>query len=475
MLYKFRFYYILIFITLFSCSKDGNSIVELPKENTLKEITIFHINDQHGSIVNFDKIKHIIDEEKKNTNVLFVCSGDVFSGNPVVDNHEEKGFPMIDLMNKVGIDVAVIGNHEFDYGKEILKNRFQQSEFDWVCANVDMNSTGIKEPFEYKTVIKNDVKVTFLGLIETNGSPTETIPLTHPWRVKNLTFKEYSTVIDSYASVKENEQSDLYIALTHLGDNVDTNIANNYPFFDLIIGGHSHKKITQETNGIPIFQAGSNLRFLGKIKITIENKKIKEYSHELIDLSAYSSKDTQITNEVEAYNNLADLDEVIGFSEAYHSRPHVGNFYTEALKYELNVDLTFQNTGGVRSDLDEGNITKKEIYSIDPFNNGAVTYTMTIREIKKFLIDNKVGMYYAGLSIEQDGNTIDIRNENGDLLNDNTSITLGINDYIPAVYSNYFKNPTFSSNTTSEKLIHYLETNNTPINYTQYSNYFKYE
>jgi len=475
MISKIRFFYFLVIITVISCSKDASTTVIQPQESPLKEITIFHINDQHGKLENFSKIKHIIDEEKKITNVFFVCSGDIFSGNPVVDNHEEKGFPMIDLMNKVGIDVAVIGNHEFDYGESILKDRFQQSQFDWVCANVDMNATGIKEPYEYKTITKDNVKVTFLGLIETNGSPTETIPLTHPWRVKNLTFKKYTSVIENYASVKETEQSDLYIALTHLGDNVDANIATNYTYFDFIIGGHSHQKVSQETNGIPIFQAGSNLNYLGKINITIENKQVKNYTHDLIDLSTYTATDTEINSIVQEYNDLADLDEVIGFAETYHSRTHVGNFYTEALKYELNADLTFQNTGGVRSDLNKGDITKKEIYTIDPFNNGALTYSMTIGEIKTFLKDNKVGLYYAGLIIEQDGNTIEIRTEDGQILNNNTTITLGINDYIPAVYSNYFNNPIFSSNTTAENLIHYLETNKDPINFTTYQSYFKFE
>ena len=81
----------------------------------------------------------------------------------------------------------------------------------------------------------------------------------------------------------------------------------------------------------------------------------------------------------------ANLDEVIGFSEAYHSKSNVGSFYTDVLKKQMNVDITFQNTGGIRSDLNAGDILKREIYSIDPFNNGSVTYTLSIAEIKNFL------------------------------------------------------------------------------------------
>ncbi len=151
------------------------------------------------------------------TNVLLVCSGDIFSGNPVVDNHPEKGFPMIDLMNKVGVDVSVFGNHEFDYGEAILKDRFNQSQFNWICANVEMDNSGIPEPDEYKTITVDTLKVNFLGLVETNGKEDDIIPSTHPWRVENLTFQKYTSVIANYSQVKESENSDLYIALTHLG------------------------------------------------------------------------------------------------------------------------------------------------------------------------------------------------------------------------------------------------------------------
>jgi len=259
-LHKYLLLIISLLILNLSCSKDENNSNPTP-QNTTKEVTIFHINDQHGKLDNFSKIKYIVDQEKELTNVFVVCSGDIFSGNPVVDNYEKKGFPMIDLMNKVGFDISTIGNHEFDYGEVILKERFQQSNFEWVCANVDMNTTGIPEPSEYKTITKNDIKITFLGLVETNGKENEIIPSTHPWRVKNLTFQKYSTVINNYAQTKEDEGSDLYIALTHLGESSDKSIATNYPYFDMIIGGHSHSITDTTVNNIPIFQAGSNLNY----------------------------------------------------------------------------------------------------------------------------------------------------------------------------------------------------------------------
>ncbi len=382
---------------------------------------------------------------------------------------------MIDLMNKVGFDISVIGNHEFDYGETILKDRFLQSQFEWVCANVNMNSTGIPPPFEYKTITKNNVKVTFLGLVETNGKEDDIIPSTHPWRVQNLTFQKYYDVVDNYANIKQQEGADLYVALTHLGNSSDNNLANNYPYFDLIIGGHSHSINNEIINSIPVFQAGSNLDYLGKIKLTIKNQKIESLNYELINLNNYPNEDTSIKNIIYTYNEEANLNEVIGYAETYHSKSAVGSFYTDALRSEMNVDITFQNTGGVRNDLDEGDILKSEIYSIDPFNNGSVTYTMTVGEIKDFLKGSKIAIYYSGVKIEQENGFITIT-KNNQILNNNTNLTIGLNDYIPAVYDNYFtQTPTYKPYTTAETIVNYLEHNSAPINYTQVNNYFRFQ
>ena len=97
-----------------SCSKDNGKNKDKSDETITKNLTIFFVNDQHGQLDNFSKIKYIIDKEKQETNVIVACSGDMFSGNPVVDNYPEKGYPMIDVMNKVGFDITVFGNHEFD-------------------------------------------------------------------------------------------------------------------------------------------------------------------------------------------------------------------------------------------------------------------------------------------------------------------------------------------------------------------------
>ena len=249
--------FILSFLYLTACSQDKATIIE---NSTEKKLTIFITNDIHGKIDNFAKVKYLVDQEKEITNVLLTNAGDIFSGNPIVDNYPEKGFPIIDLMNRVGYDISVIGNHEFDYGETNLKNRMQQAEFKWICANVDAKSSVIPQPSPFVNITIDEIKVTFLGLVETDGKKNDIIPSTHPWRVKNLTFQNPEDIVSDYSNVKSEENSDLYIALTHIGHTKsnslgDFELANQFPYFDLIIGGHSNGKINTVINNIPVFQA----------------------------------------------------------------------------------------------------------------------------------------------------------------------------------------------------------------------------
>ena len=470
---------IISLLILFSCSpKTDNNNVD---ENTEKNITLFFVNDQHARLDNFAKIKFIIDKEKENHSVIVACSGDMFSGSPVVDNYKDnQGYPMIDIMNRVGFDISVLGNHEFDYGEETLKNRIDQSNFKWVCANVDMLETNVPQPNEYYTVLKDGLKITFLGLVETNGKENGTIPSTHPWKVKNFAFQRPEDVVGKYKGVKKSEDSDLFIALTHLGHSSnnglgDVQLAEQYPYFDLIVGGHSHQEINTVENGIPIFQSGSYLKNLGKIEISVKNKAITNIKYTLINLDDVTEYDQNLKDVIDDYNNLPDLKEVVGESLIYHEKHKVGCFYADALKSAMNVDVSFQNSGGVRNSLDKGDITKKEIYTIEPFNNGTVKYDMSVQQIKDFLIGSKSGFYYSGITIEQKGDELEIKDAAGNLIDNSTILSVGLNDYIPAVHDEYFPEENKVQDlSAAESIMSYLKNTNSEVNYPSCANYFKY-
>jgi len=478
---KFKYIYLLLVLVFsLSCSKDKANNETNP-DLISKNLTVFFVNDVHAQLDNFSKVKYIVDKERLETNVIVASSGDLFSGSPIVDNYPEKGYPMIDIMNKIGFDIAVLGNHEFDYGEAVLKDRMEQSDFAWVCANVDMVNTEVPEPWEYKTISIDNLNITFLGLVETDGKQDDIIPSTHPWKVQNFTFERPEKSIAHYSNIKEQENSDLYIALSHIGYDKswgfgDVQLATLYPYFDLIIGGHSHSKINTTVNGIPIFQAGGYLNYLGKIEMTITDKNIESINYELINLNTYTGYDIELKADIDDYNDLPYFDEVIGYSQIDHSKSQVGCFMAEALRAHMNVDISFQNSGGVRSDLNQGDITKREIFEISPFNNGTIIYNMTVSEIKYFLTGSGAGFYYSGVQINQISKDIQIKDLAGNILTDDTVLSVGLIDYIPAVYDAYFP---LSGNiqllSDAETIISYLENINNQVNYPDCNNFFRYQ
>lgn len=473
---SFVFYALLIFGScLIACVDQTKN----PKEPEVggEQLTIFFINDQHGQLENFAKVKTIVDGARDSLNVLLVCAGDLFSGNPIVDQHDQKGFPMIDIMNNTGFDVSVIGNHEFDYGQEILAERMSQAEFQWVCANLNVNQTNLPQPDPYISIEIDDLKVTFLGLVETDGKPDAVIPSTHPWRVLGLTFERFGDVIGKYSELKSQETSDLLVALTHLGSYSDRNLAANFPELDLIIGGHSHEVINEESNGIPIVQSGSYLHKLGQIDLTIKDQEILDYEVTFIELDNYNATDETLFELIETYNDNPDFEEVVGFSESDLTRSEAGCFYTTALKDYLQTDCSFQNGGGVRAGIDQGDITTMEIYNMDPFNNKSVIFTFTVAEIKDFLQETGAGLHVSGITIENQQNQLIIYDESGNELEDTETITIAINDYIPAVYDSYFPldRAAIQEITTAEAVIGYLKTINSTIDFENCDRYFEYE
>ena len=451
------------------------------QQSASKQLTIFFVNDVHGQIDNFAKLKHMVDAERTDKNVLLLSSGDLFSGNPVVDNYSEKGFPIIDLMNDCGFDLSTIGNHEFDYGQEVLQQRIQQSEFPWICANINTNNSVLEQPEAFYTIEVGDLRITFLGLIETAGSPNTVIPSSHPWKVKNLEFVPAQNMVKNYMNLKKQENADLLIALSHLGLSSyengmgDFQLAYENYFFDAIIGGHTHVVMDTVFSGIPIYQAGSYLNYIGKITFEIRDKTITSEKFEIFLTDDYEQADPDIQAKIDEYNDLPYLKEVIGFADVFHARSQVGCFYTDALRQQMNVDVTFQNTGGVRSVLDYGDITVREIYEISPFNNGTVIYEMTVAQIKEFLIGSASGFYYSGLRLYKSGGELVV----ADLLNrkipDDYVLKVGINDYIPAVFPQFFPvNGQVQPLSAAETLIAFLRSSSENVDYSSCNQYFKF-
>ena len=453
---------------LLSCSSENPENPEPPVvEPETENIVIFSINDPHGKIQNFGRIKAIIDKEKETeSQVFFVSGGDIFSGNPIVDYHPERGFPIVDLMGKAGMDVSALGNHEFDYGQEVLQKRMLDAQFPFLCANIESSGSGFTLP-QGKVIIKKDgFEIAFISVVETGSADNK--PLSHPKKLQGLEFSEGVTAMQKYRDDAEVMTADLVVALTHYGKDGDKMILEQHDFVDLVIGGHNHAVYSERIAGRYMVQSGADLKLLTKLKLSVEDGEVTGYDYEIISLDNVTETDDSMEELITEYNNRPEFFEEIGTSLQDHNRSETACFYTDALRSITGADVVFQNFGGVRAELNFGSITPFDIYTIDPFQNGLDTFSMTVGELENFLNSQYApSLAYSGIKMEYRNGSVELIGDNGDPLPNSTEISIALNDYLTNVYREDFPQSTGTfEKTTAEYIIDYLKGYQSQIDYS---------
>ena len=463
---KLLFFSLLLF--LFSCDKKGSGDAE---------IVILCTNDIHGNIDNFPKLSAYYKQLKtENPNTYLFSNGDMFSGNPLIDQYPEPGYPMIDLMNKTGFVVSSLGNHEFDYGQKTLNERIKQADFPFICANINYTN-GILKPLDpFKLFDINGVSVAVLSLVEVGSGGT---PSTHPDRVKGLTFeKPINTVGKHITRLRIN---DVLILLSHVGVERDIDIAEKYPAIDLILGGHSHTKIDtgMVKNGVLITQAGSHLKFVSETHISVKDGNVTNISNKLVNLSELKDEDAEIKNLIAYYKEKDPGKRIIGnTTEQITGKQKLGALMTDAITEILDLDIAVQNAGGVRlSYIPKGDISINTAFSLDPFGNEVVQINMSYSEIEE-LLKTQLGRftlpdllvsginYTINLDADKKPVSISLFNTDGTPLDKSKKYSVGMNSYIYSKYKFPHEDPGKSLNVTSaETLIKYIEKIKT-VNYS---------
>lgn len=369
------------------CACDHKEKPENDRTEGEKRVIIISTNDIHAQITRFPQFATYVKQKKEEGEVILVDAGDRFSGNPYVDNASEKGKPMIDLMNKLGYDVAALGNHDFDYGQKVLKKRMGEAQFPILCANLvsENSELGVLPPWQI--VERAGIKFCFFSLIETGS---QHIPATNPANLKEISFKYYKDVAREYKTLKEN--CDVLIGLTHLGFYNDSLLALVMPELDVIVGGHSHTLIREArvVNGVYINQAGSDLQYAGVTTLTFDGKKLKDKAYAVVRLDEIGKGDPEVALLVKEINDQPEFKQVVGKALAdMKYKENVASLMTDAMCDAAACDFAFCNKGGVRlNSIPAGEITRETVYKIEPFSNYIVKQEWTLQELEQWLLKN---------------------------------------------------------------------------------------
>ena len=253
-----------------------------------QELVIIHTNDTHSRIEplpDTDKYNpdlggvvrraaYIEKVRGENENVLLFDAGDFVQGTPYFNMF--KGDVEVEAMNILNYDAVTLGNHEFDYGMDVLTNIVKKAKFPIVCTNYDFSQTEIANYIKpYHIIYKNGVKI---GILGANVNPVGLIASTH---YDGMEFLSPIETANKTAEMLRKEQNcDVVICLSHLGYRNELDLAEKSRNIDIIIGGHSHTFMTKpvyrknlDGNEVLVFQTSGRGAYVGRIDVKLQKTK----------------------------------------------------------------------------------------------------------------------------------------------------------------------------------------------------------
>ncbi len=344
--------------------------------------------------------------------VTLVDAGDAVQGAALGTLSE--GEYIIDIMNEVGYDIMVPGNHEFDYGMARMMELMDMLDATVLSSNF-MDLTTSETVYEPYTLIDyGAIQVAYVG-ISTPESFTKSTPKYFQDEAGNYiySFCEGNDGADLYDAVQtavddaSAKGADVIVAVGHCGVGAEiapwqsTDIIANTTGIDVFIDGHSHSVIAGETyqneNGedVILTSSGTGLENIGKVTITaggsVSTELISDYTEKDETVDAFV-KNIQTENEAMLNTVVASTDVPLivndpdtGNRLIRSQETNLGDLCADAYRKLLGADVAVVNGGGIRADIPAGDITYNDIISVHPFGNSACVIEATGQEILDLL------------------------------------------------------------------------------------------
>ena len=382
---------VLAILCISSCGSDKRS----------EDIYILFTNDVHCAAdtnigyAGLSAYKQSI--EAKSKYVTLVDVGDAVQGDYV--GTVSKGAFSIELMNAVGFDLAVLGNHEFDYGMERLSSLISSSNASYLGCNITYSGSGngiVSQLKPYEIISYGKVDVAFIG-VSTPESITDSTPsnfmengeFVYDFATGENGQKLYGTVQRNIDECKD-KGAEYIVILSHLGDNSESSpytsleLIQNTTGADVLLDGHAHSEIPcmilddKDGNEVLLSSTGTELENIGQLVIT------EEGTITVGLISDYSKKDADIQSKIDAEyavyeqmlkQKVADTAFALSRYDSDGTRivrnreTALGNLCADAYRYVSGADIAFVNGGGIRADIEAGEIAYEDVIAVHPYAN----------------------------------------------------------------------------------------------------------
>ncbi|HHF2873146.1 TPA: bifunctional UDP-sugar hydrolase/5'-nucleotidase UshA [Vibrio diabolicus] len=465
--------------------------------------------------------------------VLLLSGGDINTGVPESDLQDAE--PDFKGMSKIGYDAMALGNHEFDNPLDVLFKQQEWGSFPMLSANIYDKNTGKRLFQPYAMFNKQGIKIAVIGL-----TTEDTAKLGNPEFIEQIDFRDPKEEAKNLiAELKETEYPDLIFAVTHMGHYENGNRGINAPGdvalarylnegdLDMIVGGHSQEPVCMEgpnvikksfkpgdecqpdqQNGAYIVQAHEWGKYVGRADYEFRNGELSMVSYDLIPVNLKKkikvdgqSQRVLIQEEIEQDEAMLEflrpyqekgqgklnvkIAESNGKLEGDRSvvryqQTNLGRLIATAHMERAKADFAVMNSGGVRDSIAAGDITYKDVLTVQPFGNMVSYVDMTGKEVLDYLnvvatkpVDSGAYAQFAGIAMSiNNGEVTNVFIGNKQLrLDDNYRFT--VPSYNAAGGDGYPKiddHPGYVNTgfTDAEVLKDYLETHS-PIDVNEYA------
>ncbi len=401
----------------------------------LQPVTPYGSEETRGGAANL-YARWLRDEGYDPETMLLLSGGDNWTG-PAISTWFE-GEPVVEVFNAMGYDATAIGNHEFDFGREVLNERIAASEYPYLAANIRDAATGELADFVVPYVIEevNGVQVGIVGL-----ATTDTATTTNPANIGDLAFADYAETLAEFVPQMRAEGAQVIVGLTHICPFELNGLASQVVgLVDVLLGGHCHASIATESNGIPIVSSGAQWQSYARLDLVYDPAEGRVTGSEarLIEV-AYTGEanpvppDPSIAAIVDDWQARVDdaLDQPIGYTAAGLERgsPAMVNLVADSWLWVYpEADVAVTNYGGFRQAIDAGPITLADIVAVLPFDNYLYAARITGAQLAENLdcCSGAVG----GIRYEPHAGRIEIEFLDGRVFDRNATYTVLVSDFM---------------------------------------------
>lgn len=387
------------------------------------EIVIMQTADMHGRIyphdyatdsldsdAGFAKIQTLVKKVRsENPDSLLIDCGDTVQDNSAELFNDLPVHPMVQCMNKMEYDIWVIGNHEFNFEKDFLVKNIEGFNGKVLAGNIRTVDDDSRFVDAYKIFDIAGVEVAVVGLV------TPHIPRWEASSPSHFAGLRFNGIIEETEQVLEEIEGkyDVLVGAFHLGRDGEYgsaglyDVADKFPQFNIIFGGHEHASFIEDRNGVKLIEPGRYGWALAKAKITVEDGKavditaenLKTYSQEpdqeILDEFAFvHKKSVEDANEVvgeitdtfiKKVDYITGEDRVTTMPTAQIIDTSVIDLINDVQMYYTGADISSAALFNFGSNLKQGDFKKKDVAFIYKYPNTLMGVKITGENLKKYM------------------------------------------------------------------------------------------